>query len=907
MNFAVYAVSALVLAFAQPGELTPLGENLKPTEFETLAHVMADASNYMDQVLANLRDQLHINGFNSVALPDQEVGFKQTIGGVEWHGEAKLYNGSLKNMDTIHRTGAADITILPDGDIVIAADAGVNYGELDYDMSVEFMDLGPHVAVKGKLSKVRVLIQLRVTSSLNVTMEKFDIKDTGLLTVDIKGLGAILNFLVEIIAVFLGNLIKGIVAWLLEGVIKDLINDIISGILFPPSAFAAITSVLLEKNADFQKFLGVVRLQFQTRPTVMFKLILFALLLAPPVVFTEPHNLFIDALRPFSDDIRSWISTIGRDGSVDNVEIQADYFGCDLCSILIPLVDLALQRYSTGQIQQMVITACKILDLAPQPEVCEPIIKSYTDQFLYILGPTNPHAKYICGIINSNCGDVDADLEDWRIIVDKNKPQVLSKPRIPDEVDTVKILQFTDIHLDPDYKEGTTTECGSGMPICCREEYGYNDTVRAAGKYGDFNCALPNTALDAMYNHSKTVHADAKYIFLTGDYVHSGVWLYSKVENSRAIKYATEKLVAEFADSDAKIYPLTGNHEPHVINLYPPNDLWSRNESGVINDDFSLEWLYKLVLDPFIKRDSNLLPKEEQENFLSFGYYSVSPEPGLRLLAINTNLCYDQNFWLAFYPQDPNGQLQWLADELLKAETNEESVIIIGHVQPEGCWPVWSDKFHAIINRFEGIIRAQFYGHSHRPQHRVTFEKGTTRGSSVSFIAGSALTDGMNPGYAVYYFDGVRDGRTWDPVRQELVILKLDESNEKEQAVFETITDTKEHFGLKDLRPESVYDMAKRMICDQQLLDNYLEFYSKGEDSRSHYGCSIQNNTCKASIICNIVSSDSSDPAPCTEIKRTIEATQCRNGRGQSSSDHIISNISLLAMSFLFFCLVFKH
>ncbi|CAL8091474.1 unnamed protein product [Orchesella dallaii] len=632
----------------------------------------------------------------------------------------------------------------------------------------------------------------------------------------------------------------------------------------------------------------------------MFKLLLFAFLLAPPV-FTTPNNIFIDTLRPFKDDIRAWISTIGRDGSVG---IQAEYFGCDLCSILIPLVNLALEKYETLEIQQMVITACKVLDLAPNPSICDPIIRSYTDQFLYILGPTNPNAASICGILNSGCGDVNPILEDWRVPMDKNKPEVVPRPRIPDDIETVKILQFTDIHLDPDYKVGTTTECGDGMPICCREVYGnpQNSSIRAAGKYGDFNCALPVDALDAMYRHSRANHSDAKYVFLTGDYVHSGVWLYNVTENSRAIKIATNNLATIFNDPAVKIYPLTGNHEPHVINLYPPVELWESHP------DFSLAWLYDLVLAPFVQRDPNLLPRAEMERFLKYGYYSVSPEPGLRLIAINTNLCYDQNFWLAYNPQDPNGQLEWLAHELWRTELRGEQVIIIGHVQPEGCWPVWSEKFHAIVNRFEGIIRAQFYGHSHRPQHRVTFEKGTSRGTSVSFIAGSALTDGMNPGYAVYHFDGVRQGKTWDVVSQELVILKLQESNEKGEAVFETLTETRQQFGMKDLRPDSVLDMAMRMICNQTLLDNYLAFYSKGTDSRSYSRCLISDNVCKANIICNIVSSDSSDPAPCTEMTRLIEATTCRraveNGNGgeeESSGARNLGSIALLGVALLLF------
>ena len=38
---------------------------------------------------------------------------------------------------------------------------------------------------------------------------------------------------------------------------------------------------------------------------------------------------------------------------------------------------------------------------------------------------------------------------------------------------TLKFVQFTDAHLDLDYKEGTLTSCKE--PICCREKTGYPD------------------------------------------------------------------------------------------------------------------------------------------------------------------------------------------------------------------------------------------------------------------------------------------------------------------------------------------------------------------------------------------------------------------------------------------------
>jgi hypothetical protein len=83
-----------------------------------------------------------------------------------------------------------------------------------------------------------------------------------------------------------------------------------------------------------------------------------------------------------------------------------------------------------------------------------------------------------------------------------------------------------------------------------------------------FRCGLPSTALHALYNEASTNHQDTTFIFLTGDYVHSGIWLYSVTENGRHILNVTKSLKEAFPDTE--IFPLVGNHEPDVVNMYPP-------------------------------------------------------------------------------------------------------------------------------------------------------------------------------------------------------------------------------------------------------------------------------------------------------------------------------------------------
>lgn len=50
--------------------------------------------------------------------------------------------------------------------------------------------------------------------------------------------------------------------------------------------------------------------------------------------------------------------------------------------------------------------------------------------------------------------------------------------------------------------------------------------------------------------------------------------------------------------------------------------------------------------------------------------------------------------------------------------------IIIGHIPPghSDCIKVWSRNYYAIINRYEAIITAQFFGHTHYDEFEVFYD-----------------------------------------------------------------------------------------------------------------------------------------------------------------------------------------
>lgn len=187
--------------------------------------------------------------------------------------------------------------------------------------------------------------------------------------------------------------------------------------------------------------------------------------------------------------------------------------------------------------------------------------------------------------------------------------------------------------------------------------------------------------------------------------------MYGVAENERHILTVTAALKAAFPNTT--VVAISGNHETDIVNMYPPPE---------IQDDFPLKWMYTAISGPFEEYMGN---PGQIAAFHQGGFYTVSPEPGLRFIILNTNICYNNNFWLPFDPIDPIGQLQWFSTELAKAEVRGENVYIIAHIPPgsSSCWAHWSDQYDRIVDRYSHIIHLQFFGHTHNDYYTVSFDR----------------------------------------------------------------------------------------------------------------------------------------------------------------------------------------
>ncbi|XP_017845761.1 sphingomyelin phosphodiesterase-like [Drosophila busckii] len=571
------------------------------------------------------------------------------------------------------------------------------------------------------------------------------------------------------------------------------------------------------------------------------------------------------------------------------LDTRDSFFVCTLCRSVINVLARTIRdedgelhgENSSATMKVIAMDVCRRLELQTE-EVCEGLIDSHMPTAEYILRNSLIDSQSFCSLFMefNFCNTGKNPAYNWTLKVD-DKGTAMDGPKsdtpAPSASD-IKICHFSDIHYDPFYEPGSLANCVE--PLCCqRNKSTVEGTSDAAGYWGDYrDCDLPWHTFESALNHAAATE-ECDYIYQTGDVVDHMVWATSVEKNTGVLSKVANQFTKVFPK--VPVYPCIGNHEPHPLNLFSPEDVPS---------EVNTKWLYEHLYNDW----SKWLPKETKETILKGGYYTVSPKKGFRIIALNSNDCLTENFWLYYDGSNKIPQLQWFHDTLLAAEKAGEFVHILSHI-PSGdgtCWSVWAREYNRCIARFHKTIAGIFNGHSHYDEFNVFYsEEGYA--TAVAWNGGSVTTaSNKNPNYKIYHANAENYGVT-SVLSYVFLLNEANKQPDKEPNWFLEVDFIKEF--TKDLSPAGIDELLEKMSETPELMRTYWRYRVTLAEPRLTAGC---DRYCLAATLCRAATTVNTQRERCEHLKKKLfialdEEEKKDDGAATMS---IVSLTSLLAL-----------
>ncbi|KAJ7341894.1 hypothetical protein JRQ81_007544 [Phrynocephalus forsythii] len=404
---------------------------------------------------------------------------------------------------------------------------------------------------------------------------------------------------------------------------------------------------------------------------------------------------------------------------------------------------------------------------------------------------------------------------------------------------------ISDLHMDPSYHI-----TGNHTQVCASSK-GVN--ASNPGIFGDFMCDSPYRLILSALQYMRDSGQRASFMIWTGD---SPPHVPVKELSTKLVIDIIGNLTATIRSffPDLQVFPALGNHD------YWPQDQMPESSSEVYNAvaDFWKPWLSDEAVSTLRKG----------------GFYTQVFQPNttqpLRIVSLNTVLYYSPNN-MTWNMTDPANQFEWLESVLEAAKQNKEKVYIVGHV-PVGYLPFvrnitairkhYNEQLIEIFRRHSSVIAGQFYGHTHRDSIMVLLDKNGKPVNSlfvvpaVTPVKARLQADSNNPGMRLYQYD---------PLSYSLLdlwqfYLNLTEANMKNESVWKLEYVMSKAYGIQDLKPESLYEIANQFRVPQSnLFRRYYNYYFVSYDDPSLF-C---DERCKTNQICAIQYLDLSSYTDC--------------------------------------------
>ncbi|KAH8896938.1 calcineurin-like phosphoesterase [Thozetella sp. PMI_491] len=406
----------------------------------------------------------------------------------------------------------------------------------------------------------------------------------------------------------------------------------------------------------------------------------------------------------------------------------------------------------------------------------------------------------------------------------------------------IQVVHISDIHVDLSYEAGASYNCTKN--ICCRDYTaadapGNNDFP--AGVFGNTACDTPVTLEESLYAAVQTLVPNRAFTIFTGDVVEGAVWSVTDAEVAHDLSDAYSRMQVL-----GTVYAVTGNHDACPVNSFPP---------AAVDTTISTQWAYNNLSadwEPWIGSTG------AQEVASHYGSYSYVDASGLRIISINTNFWYKQNFWMyeATMEHDPSGMFAWLVSELQAAESAGQRVWILGHM-PMGRSDAFHDAsyyFDLIIQRFDATIGAVFYGHTHKDEFEIAYSDYTNQDAStatmMSYIAPALTPTSGNPTFRVYSVDPV----TFGVLDFTVYYANISSPTYQNNPTWEKLYSVKETYGAAvgvtdptaELTPAFWHTVTELFESDDGIFQEYI-----GRKTRD-FSTSTCTGTCKTAEICSL-------------------------------------------------------
>ncbi|KAJ6460506.1 sphingomyelin phosphodiesterase [Mycena sanguinolenta] len=377
---------------------------------------------------------------------------------------------------------------------------------------------------------------------------------------------------------------------------------------------------------------------------------------------------------------------------------------------------------------------------ADDPDVCTGIVGLHGPILAHDLRSINTigqTAEKLCDALLGMC--VTHPINPFTVPFPKPPPsnpkKFISRGRPP-----IQVAHLSDVHIDRMYTVGSEANCTKS--ICCRD---FPDSpaipTEPALPNGNSNCDSPISLGDSMLEEVERLNP--RFSIFTGDVVVRADWLVHQPEATTDLRAFNEQMASKLS---APVFPSLA-----PVNSFARSTSHTKNNSQFVFDTQSASWEQWIGPTAAFEVDHN-----------SGSYSAKIPDLNLRIIAINTQYWYKQNFWLydsdVFQP-DPNGVIAFLVHALQAAEDAGDRAWIIGHIPlgKEDTMQDQSNYYDQVLQRYINTIAGQFFGHSHKDQFEIAYsnysEQTAANAVSVGLIGPALTPSSGNPAFKFYDVD----------------------------------------------------------------------------------------------------------------------------------------------------------